>query len=70
MNWKDISVELERTYTFPGGEKVTIFGPTRLAVSDSGGHRIVDAANHGHYIPPKWIHIEWIVPAGADPVVA
>jgi len=70
MNWTDISIEIRRTYTFPGGDTVVIDHPIRLNVSESGGHRIVDAANHGHYVPPTWIHIEWTVKDGVDPVVA
>lgn len=69
MKFIDISIEICRTYTFPSGDSVTIERPVRLHVSESGGHRIVDASNHGHYIPPKWIHIEWIVESGMNPMV-
>jgi hypothetical protein len=65
----DISTEMVRTYTFPGGDKVTIRWPLKLHVSASRGHRIVDAAGKGHYIPFGWIHIEWEVKPGA-PVIS
>jgi hypothetical protein len=63
--FKDISTEIFREYTFPGGDKVTISKPVRLAVSDSGGHRIVDAVGASHYIPPRWIHLRFEVVSGA-----
>lgn len=52
--WKDISIESQRTYTFPGGDTVTIKNPLELKVSESGGHRI-KAADLNYYIPPGWI---------------
>jgi hypothetical protein len=57
--FKDISVEKFRIYTFPGGEVVRIDRPVELAVSESGGHRVKDATGHGHYVPAGFIHIEW-----------
>ena len=65
LNFEDISTEQLRTYTFAGGDKVTIVAPIKLSVSSSGGHRIVDAAGSSHYIPFKWIHLEFTVKEGA-----
>ena len=50
-----------RFYEFPGGDVVMSTGPRWLHVSKSGGHRIVDDAGVGHYIPPGWIHLWWTV---------
>ncbi len=68
MEFKDISTETRRTYTFPDGAKVTIEGPLSLNVSPSGGHRIADRQRHGHYVPAGWIHLEWEVAEGATVV--
>lgn len=60
LDWKDISHEIYRTYTFViEGHRVdiTIRNPVKLNVSKSGGHRILDAKNVSHYIPFKWIHL-------------
>lgn len=56
----DISSEKERVYTFPGGEGVRISCPNWLSVSKSGGHRILDYDGICHYIPPGWIHLQWV----------
>lgn len=64
LKFKDISTEVSRTYTFPGGETVTIADPLGLNVSESGGHRIEDGAGVAHYIPAGWIHLTWTVKHG------
>ena len=69
MKFDDISSEQRRTYTFPGGDKVTIEAPLKLNVSASGGHRVIDAEGNSHYIPFKWIHLEFQTKPGADPFV-
>jgi len=63
-DWKDISTEEFRAYIFPGGCTVYIYNPLKLHVSESGGHRIFDNEEICHYIPPKWIHLYWIVKEG------
>lgn len=60
----DISSEAQRSYTFPGGDVVTVKGPQQLNVSPSGGHRIF-AEDGCHYIPAGWIHLRWTVHEGA-----
>lgn len=57
-DWKDISCEERRTYVFVSAE-VVIEHPTWLAVSNSGGHRIVDSMGVGHYVPTGWVHLFW-----------
>lgn len=66
---KDISSEVSRTYTFPGGDRVTIEAPKALILSENG-HRVLDGANNGHYIPKGWIHLEWQPKPDAAWVVA
>lgn len=63
--WKDISTEVYRTYTFPCHETVTIKNPQKIVVSASGGHRIFDGAGISHYIPSGWIHLSWQAKHGA-----
>ena len=60
MEFKDISVERFRVYTFPGGETVRIDRPQEIAVSENG-HRIRDLLGRGHYVPAGWVHLEWEV---------
>jgi hypothetical protein len=59
LEFSDISSELWREYQFAGGDTVRIDAPLKLNVSDSGGHRIFDAAGHSHYIPKGWLHLVW-----------
>lgn len=61
----DISSEMERTYTFPGGDKVTIVKPQKLSVSASG-HRVFDYEGYSHYIPKGWIHLRWKANGGCS----
>jgi len=44
LEFKDISSELYREYTFPGKEKIRIDSPLKIHVSESGGHRVFDAS--------------------------
>lgn len=65
MEFKDISSEEQRTYVFPDGDKVEILHPLEINVSESGGHRILDAAGYSHYIPDGWIHLYWTTKPGS-----
>lgn len=64
----DISSEKYRTYIYlrevgEGKELRTyryrIENPQYLSVSESGGHRVLDADGMCRYISPGWIAIEW-----------
>jgi len=57
--WFDIGHETYRTYVFPGLQRVIIPKPKLLAISSSGGHRILDANDKSHYIPAGWLHLYW-----------
>ena len=63
--FSDISSEKFREYTFPNKEKLTIFQPLFLNVSESGGHRIFSNNGCSYYIKPaeSW-YIMWIVKEG------
>lgn len=68
---RDVSDELFRTYTFPGGEVVRVDRPvglwvTRKANGDS--HRIACENGNGVYIPAGWLKIEWANKPGKGPV--
>lgn len=52
------SVEAWREYTFPGGEIVKIDDVAKVAVSESGTHRIETKTGRKHIVPVGWIHIE------------
>jgi hypothetical protein len=53
-----------RTYEYPDGTSITIKNPVAIdtTTSKSGGHRIVDANNFGHYVPAGWNHLYWASP--------
>jgi hypothetical protein len=59
LEFTDISSEEYRTYEFGPGKFVIINMPTHLHVSDSGGHRILDASGMSHYVPTGWVHLMW-----------
>ncbi len=63
-NFVDISMEVERIYTFPTGQTYWVGHPKYLHVSENGGHRIFDG-NFCHYIQAKegWA-IRWQVEEG------
>lgn len=66
LEWKDISNEAYRIYTFPGGDEVRIDKPQKLAITPpltnrvgGGSHRVV-AEGQDHYISYGWLSIRWI----------
>jgi hypothetical protein len=69
LQFVDISSESRRRYVFPGGHMVAIERPVKLAVSASGGHRILDSDGTGHYVPSGWIHLSWETFLGKEPFV-
>lgn len=58
LDFKDITSELWREYTFGDGQTVRINEPLRLYVSDNG-HRVLDGEGVSHYVPFGWIHLKW-----------
>ncbi len=51
--------EQNRTYTFPGNQKIDLVGIVSINVSKSGTHRINTKDGKKHIVPPGWIHIEF-----------
>jgi len=52
----DISMETQRSYVYPNGEKYTIKFPKELFIRNTGGHRVVDGTT-AHIIRSGWIAI-------------
>lgn len=50
--------EKARTYTFPGGEKITLENVTHFLARESGTHRLQTADGRLHIIPVGWLHVE------------
>jgi uncharacterized protein YtpQ (UPF0354 family) len=67
FEFKDISSEKYRTYVWDNETKITIDEPQWIAVSESGGHRIVDKEEKSHYIPAGWIQLYWEVKSSHYP---
>ncbi len=59
LEFTDISSEKYRNYVFAGGEAFRIEEPTHLHVSESGGHRVHNAAGESFYIPKGFLMIVW-----------
>jgi hypothetical protein len=57
LEFKDISDEKSRTYTFPGGETLTLT-PGKIAISAIGGHRHETADGKHVYVSPRWLYFE------------
>ena len=67
LEFKDVSAEQYRVYTFPD-MVVRVDNPLWLAVSKSGGHRVVVSDNSTVYIPAGWRAIQWFNHPGKGPV--
>jgi hypothetical protein len=55
----DITSEEYRMYVFSSGDQLRIDSPVALSVSESGGHRVFDAAGNSYYIPKGWDYLQW-----------
>ena len=74
LNFRDISNEVKRTYLMvgSGGQLIDqhIHNPQWLAISASGGHRLMDGEGVCHYIPKAspsqcgYIAVSWTVRDG------
>jgi len=61
-NWKKISQELWRVYTYVyewGVHQVEIINPVALDVRASGAHIVVDEDGIATYVTSGWLTIEW-----------
>jgi hypothetical protein len=50
--------EKSRTYTFPGGEKITLEKVTHFLARESGTHRLQTEDGKLHIVPVGWLHVE------------
>jgi len=50
--------EKSRTYTFPGGERITLGPVTHFLALPSGTHRLKTADGKPHIVPVGWLHVE------------
>ena len=66
----DISTEAIRTYVFADGSEYTIEAPRGVHVTETGSHRVIDAAGWTHRPEPGWIAIKWKPENGAKAFVA
>jgi hypothetical protein len=68
LEFQNLKNEAYREYLFfKEGEKVwvRIDKPLKLAVSESGGHRLFNEAGESIYVPPDWIELKWVAKEGA-----
>lgn len=70
LEFKNISSEKFREYTFPNGNIYRIDGPIALHVSKSGGHRVICDNGKCHYVQPRegWA-IRWTVKNGSSHIL-
>jgi hypothetical protein len=64
LEFADVQNQRYRTYVFPSTNpgktvEITIAEPVKIAISNSGIHRIVDDAGKTHVVQPGWIHLYW-----------
>jgi len=77
LDWKDISDEQWRSYTFPtesGLATITVHNPKLLSIkaplfgkTGGGSHRIVCMDGSSYYITYGWLSINWQVKDGKEP---
>ena len=67
LKFNSLEDEKFRVYEFPNGTSVKIDCPVALAVSASGGHRVLDVLGVAHYIPSGWHHLYWQPKEGTLP---
>lgn len=57
LEFAEISGENSRTYLFPKGAELTVFGVTKICVRPSGTHRLESAGGFKYIVPAGWIGI-------------
>jgi hypothetical protein len=68
LDFKNLNSEVYREYLFASEgktETVRIDKPLKLAVSESGGHRLFNEAGESYYVPAGWIQLKWVAKEGA-----
>lgn len=64
LNFRELDpVENRRVYVFPGNHRVIVENACRLAITDSGVHRLETTTGEKHIIPAGWLQIKINAPA-------
>jgi hypothetical protein len=59
LNFREITPpENRRSYIFPHNQRVIIEGPAKIAIADSGNHRIQTTTGERFIIPTGWLAIK------------
>jgi hypothetical protein len=59
LNFREITPpEDRRSYIFPHNQRVIIEGPAKIAIADSGNHRIETTTGERFIIPTGWLAIK------------
>jgi hypothetical protein len=70
LEFKDISSEAWREYVYPNGQRLRYEAPVALAVSKSGGHRLLTEDGVSHVIVAGFVAVDFLVKDGAPHFVA
>lgn len=65
----DVTSEARRIYVYANGE-YEIAEPVSVFITDSGSHRVIDAAGWTHRPETGWIAIKWLPKSGQPAFVA
>ena len=60
LTFNPVDNELFREYTWGDGFVLRIDSPLWVAVSDSGGHRVMAADRNCYYVAAGWRFIHWV----------
>jgi hypothetical protein len=59
LNFREITPpEDRRSYLFPYNQRIIIEGPARIAIADSGNHRIETTTGEKFIVPTGWLAIK------------
>jgi hypothetical protein len=63
LNFREIEpVENRRVYVFPGNHRIIVENACRIAITDSGIHRLETTTGEKHIIPAGWLQIKLNTP--------
>ena len=66
----DISMEKTRVYGYKDRSDLVIREPTRLFITENGGHRVQDYYGWVYYVHKDWETLKWLPRTYGTPVVA
>ena len=56
----DISMEKTRVYGYKDGSDLVIHWPTKLFITEDGGHRVQDSDGWVYYVHKNWETLKWL----------